>query len=161
MNYICKKNWFCSFQKEKFLSLCSISNHALTILQRLSQCLPSPESPGFLNRCYLPGSAKVISHNAFLLPSPVGAWLSGESVRTPVRKRTLNTVKWRVSLLVSGFLRSSQAEPPTRPAAQGAGVLGISLGPSEMLQKPVLKKLSTTLRELESSGLLHRQAQKS
>ena len=32
-NCICKKNWFCSFQKEKFLSLCSISHHALTIIR--------------------------------------------------------------------------------------------------------------------------------
>ena len=30
-----------------------------------------------------------------------------------------------------------------------------------LLQKPVLEKPSTTLRELENSGLLHRQAQKS
>ena len=31
----------------------------------------------------------------------------------------------------------------------------------EMWQKPVLKKPSTTLRELENSGLLHRRAQRS
>ena len=64
-------------------------------------------------------------------------------------------------LLVSGFLRSSQAEPPTSPVAQGAGVLGISLGPPEMLQKPVIEKPSTTLGELENSGLLRQQAQRS
>ena len=91
----------------------------------------------------------------------LGAWLSGQSVRTPVRKRTLNTVKWRASLLVSGFLRSSQAEPSTSPVAQRAGVLGISLGPPEMLQKQVIEKLSTTLGELESSGLLCWRAQRS
>ena len=55
-NYICKKNWFFSFQKENFFSGCSISSHALTVIQRLSQSLPSPESPGFLNCCSLPGS---------------------------------------------------------------------------------------------------------
>ena len=49
----------------------------------------------------------------------------------------------------------------TSPAAQGAGVVGISLGPPEMLQKPVLKKPSTALRGLENSGLLHQQAQSS
>ena len=70
-NCICKKNWFCSFQEEKFLSLCSISNHTLTIIQRLSQCLLSPESSGFLNCCSLPGSSReVISHNTSLLPGP-------------------------------------------------------------------------------------------
>ena len=70
-NCICKKNWFCSLQKEKFLSLCSISNRALIIIQWVSQCLPSPKSPGFLNCCSLPGSSKeVISHNASLLLSP-------------------------------------------------------------------------------------------
>ena len=35
---------------------------------------------------------------------------------------------------------------------QGAGKVGISLKPPEMLQKPVLEKPSTTLRELENSG---------
>ena len=157
-----QKELVLQFQKEKFLSLYSISNYTLAVIQRLSQCLPSPESPGFLNCCCLPGSSKqVISHEAFLLPSLVGAWLSGQSVRTPVRKRTLNTVKWRASLLVSGFLRSSQAEPSTSPVAQRAGVLGISLGPPEMLQKQVIEKLSTTLGELESSGLLCWRAQRS
>ena len=73
---VCKNNWFCSFQKEKFLSLRSISNHALTIIQRLSQCLPSPESPGFLNCCSLPGSSKeVIIHDASLPPKSLGLYL--------------------------------------------------------------------------------------
>ena len=42
--------------------------------------------------------------------------------------------------------------PPLRPGqatslvAQGAGMVGILLGPPEMLQKPVIKKPSTTLR---------------
>ena len=59
------------FQKEKFLSLRSISNYTHTVIQRLSQCLPSPESPEFLNCCSLPRSSKeVISHSASLLLSP-------------------------------------------------------------------------------------------
>ena len=37
--------------------------------------------------------------------------------------------------------------------AQGAGVVGILLGPPEMLQEPVLEKSSTTLGELENSGV--------
>ena len=50
-------------RKKKFLSLCAISNHALTIFQRLSQCLS-------------PGSYKaVISHNASLLLSPGSPYL--------------------------------------------------------------------------------------
>ena len=50
-------------KKKKFLSLCAISNHALTIFQRLSQCLS-------------PGSYKaVISHNASLLLSPGSPYL--------------------------------------------------------------------------------------
>ena len=54
------------------------------------------------------------------------------------------------------LLRPGQA---TSPAAQGAGVVGILLGPPEMLQKPVLEIPSTTLGELENSGLLHQWAQ--
>ena len=45
-------------------------------------------------------------------------------------------------------------------AAQGAGVVGILLGPPEMLQKPVIEKPNTTLGEL-NSGLLCEQAQRS
>ena len=66
-----KRIGFAVSKKKNFFSLCSISNHALTIIQRLSQCLSFPESPGFLNCCSLLGSSKeVISHNASLLPSP-------------------------------------------------------------------------------------------
>ena len=49
----------------------------------------------------------------------------------------------------------------TSVVPQGAGVVGILLGPQEMLQKPVIKKPSTTLGELENSGLLRQQAQRS
>ena len=45
--------------------------------------------------------------------------------------------------------------------AQGASVVGISLEPAEMLQKPVLEKPSTSLRELENSGLLCQWMQRS
>ena len=50
--------------------------------------------------------------------------------------------------------------PPLLPSqttnlvAQEAGVVGILLGRPEMLQKPVLEKPNTALRELENSGLL-------
>ena len=49
----------------------------------------------------------------------------------------------------------------TSLVAQRAGMVGILLGPPEMLQKSVLEKPNTTLGELENSGLLHWQAQKS
>ena len=56
------------------------------------------------------------------------------------------------------LLRPGQA---TSLAAQRAGMVGILLGPPEMLQKSVLKKPNTRLGELENSGLLHWRAQKS
>ena len=46
-------------------------------------------------------------------------------------------------------------------AVQGASVVGISLEPPEMLQKPVLEKPNTRLRELENSGLLCQRGQRS
>ena len=39
-------------------------------------------------------------------------------------------------------------------AAQATGVIGISLVPPEILQKPELEKPNITLGELEDSGLL-------
>ena len=45
---------------------------------------------------------------------------------------------------------SLQPYQATSPAAQGAGMVGISLGPPEMLQKPVLEIPNTTLGELEN-----------
>ena len=56
------------------------------------------------------------------------------------------------------LLRTGQA---TTLVAQRAGMVGILLGPPEMLQKSVLEKPNTTLGELENSGLLHWRAQKS
>ena len=47
------------------------------------------------------------------------------------------------------------------PVAQGACMVGITLGPPEMLQKPVLEKPINTLGELENSGLLLLEAQRS
>ena len=44
LNCTPQMNWFCSFQK--FLSIFfSISNHTLTIIQRLPQCLLSSQVP--------------------------------------------------------------------------------------------------------------------
>ena len=53
-------------------------------------------------------------------------------------------------------LHSSPGSSAPIHVAQGAGVVGISLGPPKMLQKPVLENPSSTLGELENSGLLHR-----
>ena len=174
----CKQNWFCCFQKEKFLSLCSISNHALMIIQKLSQCLPSPKSPDFLNYCSLPGSFRrwsvffsscwgrfCLGTSPRSLPYPVA--LPGElvrpsnesslgsavwRVRTPVQKRTGNTVRWHASSFILGFLRSSTAEPSVW-WLKGLAWWESCWRPPEMLQKPVIEKSSTTLREFENPGL--------
>ena len=37
--------------------------------------------------------------------------------------------------------------------AQGAGMVGILMGPPEVLQKPVIEKPSAILGELENSGV--------
>ena len=55
-----QKELVLQFPKGK-ISLCSIGNHTLTIMQWLSQCLPSPKSPGFLNCCSLPGTPRRLS----------------------------------------------------------------------------------------------------
>ena len=160
-----KRIGFAVSKTKIFFSLCSISNHALTIILRLSQCLSFPEIPGFLNCCPLPGSSReVIIHNASFLPSPQfslsdapllgaqggdqsllppagvgsclgigpralpypvaipGEWVHPSNeyswglavwrVGKPVQKRTRNTVRWRASSFVSGFLHSSLAESP-------------------------------------------------
>lgn len=64
-------------------------------------------------------------------------------------------------LLLHLGVPSLQRGRATSLAAQRAGVVGVLLGPPEMLQKPVLKKPSTTLRGLENSGFLCQQAQSS
>ena len=64
-------------------------------------------------------------------------------------------------LLVCLVVPSLQPSWATSPKAQGASMFGISLGPPEILQKPVIKKPSTTHGELENSGLLHQKAQRS
>ena len=66
-----------------------------------------------------------------------------------------------VRLLVHLRIPSLQPGWATSLAAQGAGVVRILLGPPEMLQKLVIEKPSTTLGELENSGLLCHQAQRS
>ena len=57
-----------------------------------------------------------------------------------------------VYLLIHLRIPSLQPSRATSLAPQGAGVVGISLGPSEMLQKPVLGKPSTALDELENQA---------
>ena len=56
---------------------------------------------------------------------------------------------------------STPTQPSTQSGGSGDGMVAILLGPPEMLQKPVLEKPSTTLRELENSGLLYQRAQRS
>ena len=178
----------------------------------LSQCLPSSESPGFLNHCPLPGSPKeVLSHDASLPPesagflncsslpgssrrwsvsssthwgrfclgtgpgpylilwpflvswsippmSPAGARPSRASEHQSERESIYRQVAWLLVCLGVPSLHPSQA---TSLAVQRFSMIGISLGPPEMLQKLVLEKPSTTLGELEKSGLLHWRAQRS
>ena len=82
------------FPKGK-ISLHSISNHTLTIIQRLSQCLPSSESPGFLNHCPLPGSPKeIISHDASLPPESTG-FLNCSSLPGSSRRWSVSSsIRW-------------------------------------------------------------------
>ena len=48
-------------------------------------------------------------------PSNESSWCSViQRVRTRVQKRTQNTIRWRASSFVSGFLHSSLAKPPVR-----------------------------------------------
>ena len=78
--------------------------------------------------------------------SSESSWgLAIRRVGTLVQKRTRNTIRWRVSSFVLGFIHSSPAEPP----------VWLLKGPAWLescwdLQKPVLKKPSTTLGELEN-----------
>ena len=160
-------------------SLPSISYHAHTTTQRLSQYLPFPSPQVSLSDA--PFLRAQGGDQSLLLPTGVGSCLrtspgalpypvditgelvhpSNESSRgstiqrvgTPVRKRTRKTIGWHTSLFVSGLLCSDLAEPPVWRLK---GPVWLEpLGPPEMLQKQVLEKPSTTLRELENSGLLH------
>ena len=89
-----QKELVLQFQKEKFLSLCSISNYTLAVIQRLSQCLPSPESPGLLNCCSLPRSSKeVISHNASFLLSPQFSLYDSPFLGAP-RRWSVSSTRW-------------------------------------------------------------------
>ena len=93
-------------------------------------------------------------------PSNECSWgLAVQRVGMLVQKRIQKTIRWHASLFVLGFL--APVQPSHRVAAQGADVVGISLGPPEVLQKPAQEKPSTTKGELENSGLLHWWAQRS
>ena len=97
--------------------------------------------------------------------SPVRAWPSGESdacaKENPKYRQVVHLLVCLSTQFHLKWLPSLQPDRATSLAAQGAGVVEISLGPPEMWQKPVIKKPSTTLRELENSGLLHWWAQRS
>ena len=90
--------------------------------------------------------------------SPAGARLSRESEHQSKREPVIPLSGAPPRSSQTPLLQHNRA---TRQAAQGAGMIGISLGPPEMLQKPVLEKPSTTPGELENSGLLCWWAQKS
>ena len=83
--------------------------------------------------------------------SPVGTRLSGESEHQSERDPGILSGGKPPCSSWSSLLQPSRA---TSPMAQGAGMVGISLGPPEMLQKPVIEKPSTTLGELVNSGVL-------
>ena len=78
--------------------------------------------------------------------SPVRAWPSGKSEHWSEREPGIPSGGMTPHLRVP----SLQPGRTTSLTAQGAGMVGILLGPPEMLQKPVLGKTSTTLRELEN-----------
>ena len=81
--------------KWKISLVCSISNHSLTILQRLSQCLPSPESSGFLNCYSLPGSSKeVSSQDTFLLLSSQFSLSDAPFLGAPRRWSVSSSTHW-------------------------------------------------------------------
>ena len=90
--------------------------------------------------------------------SPVRARPSGESEHWSEREPEYCQV---ARLLVHFWVPLLQPGQATSLATQGAGVVGVSLGPPEMLQKPVIEQPSTTLGELENSGLLRWWAQMS
>ena len=81
--------------------------------------------------------------------SPVGAQPSGESEHWSKREPRIPSGGVPPRSSQTPLLQHNRA---TSQVAQGASMVGISLGPPEMLQKPVLEKPSTTLRELENSG---------
>ena len=90
--------------------------------------------------------------------SPFGARPSGESGHQSERDPEYHQA---ACLLIRLGVPSLQPSQATSLAAQGVGMVGILLGPPEMLLKPLIKKPSTTLRELENSGLLRWWAQRS
>ena len=138
MNYICKKNWFCSFQKKNFShsiqsaithshSLRGYHNASLTRGPQVSLSVApflraqggdqSPLPPVGVGSCGWigPGALPYPVAIPGELARPSNEYGQGSAVwrvRTPVRKRTRNTVRWRAFSFVSGFLLSGLAEPP-------------------------------------------------
>ena len=82
-----------------------------------------------------------------------GQGMAIRRVRAPVWKRTQNTIRWYASSFILGLLHSDPAEPLFQ-RLKGPAWLEFCWSLQKMLQKPVLEKPSTTLRELENSGLL-------
>ena len=90
--------------------------------------------------------------------SLAGARLFGESEHWSEREPRLPSGGVPPRSSQTPLLQHNRA---TSQVAQGASMVGISLGPPEMLQKQVLEKLSPTLGKLENSGLLCLWAQRS
>ena len=168
-NCICKKNWFCSFQKEKFHSFQSAITHSQSFNASLL-CTPqvSLTDAPFLGASggdqylLLPiglGSAWGLAPGPYLILWPfLVSWSIPQWVQSGLGlpeswnagpKETLEHHQVVCPLVHLGVPSLQPGWAPT-PTAQGAGMVGISLGPPEMLQKP-----SPTLGELENSGLLH------
>ena len=92
-------------------------------------------------------------------PSSESSWGSAvQSQNTSVKENPEH--RQVVHLLAHLGVPLFQPRRATSPAAQATDVIGISLEPPEMLQKPELEKPSITLGELEDTGLLCWRAQR-
>ena len=133
-----KMNWFCSFQKKNFSHVVqSAITHSQSFRGYHSASLLLSPQVSLTVASFLGAQG---GDQSPLLPVGVGSCLGtrpgalsypvavpGELVRpsnesgqgsairrgrTSVRKRTRNTVRWRASSFISGFLPSSPAKPP-------------------------------------------------
>ena len=153
-------------KKKKFLSPRSISNHAFTIFQRLSQCLPSPESPVLPMWCFLPGSPRWWSVSSSTCWGR--SWL-GTSPRALPQPVAVSD-EFVPSSNESGQLACQESQntgPKQKPEYHQVAYFLVPLRSQRgwksrwSLQICRNQKSSTTVGELENSGLLRRRAQRS
>ena len=181
LNCICKNNWLCSFKKKKkiFHSVQSAITHSQSFRgYHSASLLLSPQ----VSLTVAPFLGAQGGDQSPLLPVGVGSCpgalpypvaVPGELVRPSNEsgqgsaiRRGRTSVEREPGIPSGGCLLLHRRVPSFQPCqatsltAQGTGVVGISPGPPEMLQKPVLKKPSTTHAELENSGLLRWRAQR-